>query len=131
MSEDDSCCDDCCCDRKTTSEAQLLQTEGYKDEYRIEVAFDEPVDAYHPKMREMMTLVHYLYEAEDHAFPDGYGRQMPWFYFSLLALGYEDEVYGAIDAEGYKAKEKFDDLVDQHADEVIWLMKELRGEARQ
>jgi hypothetical protein len=128
MSDDAECCSDGC---KETNIADIQQVEGYKDDKKISIKFEEPTEAFNPKMDHMMTMVEYLYEAEDAAFPDGYGRQMPMFYFILLALGQEDSVHNAVGTEGWHAKQTFEDLVDEHADEAIWTLKRLRGDARE
>lgn len=101
----------------------INHTTGYKDDYRVEVDVDGP---WHPRNDELFELADLWFEAEDHEFGDGYGRWMPWFYFSLVALGEKEKAMNAHGKEGFEAMQYFEELVDEHGDELIEEIEKLK-----
>lgn len=102
---------------------------GYKDDYKVEIAFDEPQDCWNPTNDQTFKWVELWFESEDYEFGDGYGRWMPWFYISMIALGKEDIAHDAYGKRGTDALDHFEDAITENADELIEKIEELKDEA--
>lgn len=97
--------------------ADLRFEEGYKDEFKVVVEPEN--ETWEPTMDEIFEWIRMWFRAEDEAFPDGYGSQMPFFYVALIAIGEQEAAEEAINLEGGDALDHFRDCLDEHRDEVI------------
>lgn len=106
------------------SDVSIVHTDGYKDEYMVEVEFG--VDAWAPTNEDIFNLIQLWFEAEDYEFGDGYGRWMPMFYVGLIALGYEEKAFEAYGKRGFDAVTHFEKCVEEHGDELIAEIQKLQ-----
>lgn len=129
----ENCCD-CCGDctaggdfdmpETTTVAPNIYHTRGYKDDMMVEI--DTGDDLWHPTMEELFKMMKLWFESEDFEFGDGYGRAMPWFYISMVAIGEEEAAYEAYQKRGWDAVTYFEECVEEHADEVMEMVQELK-----
>lgn len=118
------------CTRETNGDAKIGHVTGYKDDYKVEVELPEGENIWSPTNDQIFKWITLWFQSEDHEFGDGYGRWMPFFYVSLIALGYEDKAFEAYQKRGYDAVRYFEDCVDEHADELIAKILELKDDAQ-
>jgi len=93
---------------------------GRKDDFKVVIEFDEPREQWNPTNEEVFKWLDLFFTSEDYEFGEGgYGRWVPWYYITMIVMGYEDVAYDAYGKRGYDALEHFEDAVDEHADEVL------------
>jgi len=117
-----------------TNAATLNQITGYKDDKKVEVEFPREVEAWHPNFRDVLKMIELFYEAEDFAFPDGYGRQYLWWLMTLIAMDSEkatDDAFACAEMEGWPALRFFEDTLETHGTEAISSLDELMLEAKE
>lgn len=102
---------------------------GYKDDYKVEVSFDEPRECWNPTNEQIFKWIELWFESEDYEFGDGYGRWMPFFYIGVIALGNPEVAQEAYGKRGHDALNHFEDSVEEHADDLIEQLEALKASA--
>lgn len=103
----------------------IVHTDGYKDEYLVEVQFSDSTDSWAPTNEDIFQMIDLWFESEDAEFGDGYGRWMPMFYVGLIAIGETEKAQAAYGKRGYEAVEHFEQCVEDHGEEIIEQIKKL------
>lgn len=98
--------------------ADIVFETGYKDDYKFVVKLDEGCNEWAPRMPEIFKLISMWFEAEDHAYGDGYGARWPLWYVCLIGAGYEDKAMEAANLEGAEALTHFERTFMEHKDDV-------------
>lgn len=104
--------------------------EGYKDDHRVYVRWDNPKRRWHPTNKAIFVLIDKWFEAEESWFSSGYGKTLPWFYLSLIAIGEGEVAREAYRLRGQEAKHHFFESVEQYADEIIALLRKLKEDTK-
>jgi hypothetical protein len=68
------------------------------------------------------------FEADEAYYSDGYGSSMPWFYTTLIHLGYPEETREVCGLNGIETLRHFERCVDQYGEEVVSEIQRLRDE---